>query len=225
MCPTEAHPRRSVETANAEVSWSRPTDTQPVLAATSYTPYGIALPTVDRGSHAPAPAPGCPGPPLPPVVLVVPDEVSFLGVHADHRPAGLLVGAGQRVGIAEPGVAVGMELPSRTFALAYKLYPAERSNCPTVHELTGCPCAVSSAASVRVDLDVHRNADIGSPRVSGSTMASKAASRPGSVAVNGLRPPPRLAGAPGPSEPPRTPNPAGPLRPCPATPRQPGRPA
>src|SRR5664279_3508066 len=111
-----------------------------------------------------------------------------------------------------------MELPSRTFALAYKLYPAERSNRPTVHELTGCPRAVSSAASVRVDFDVHRNADIGSPRVSGSTMASKAASRPGSVAVNGLRPPPRLAGAPGPSEPPRTPNPAGPFRPSGDTP-------
>src|SRR5450759_4878755 len=83
----------------------------------------------DRGSHAPAPAPGCPGPPLPPVVLVVPDEVPFLGVHADYRPAGLLVGAGLRVEIAELGVAVGMELPSRTFALAYKLNPAERSNC------------------------------------------------------------------------------------------------
>jgi len=38
------------------------------------------------------------------------------------------VGAGLRVEIAELGVAVGMELPSRTFALAYKLYPAERSN-------------------------------------------------------------------------------------------------
>src|SRR5659263_521232 len=99
MCLTEAHQRRSVETANAEVSWSRPTDTQPVLAATSYTPYGIALPTVGSGKSCTCARSGLPGPPLPPVVLVVPDEVSFLGVHADHRPAGLLVGAGQRVEI------------------------------------------------------------------------------------------------------------------------------
>jgi len=51
MCPTEAHQRRSVESANAEVSWSRPTDTQPVLAATSYTPYGIALPPGSPGDQ------------------------------------------------------------------------------------------------------------------------------------------------------------------------------
>src|SRR5450759_1958680 len=47
MCPTEAHQRRSVATANAEVSWSRPTDTQPVLAATSKHPVWDCL--ADRG--------------------------------------------------------------------------------------------------------------------------------------------------------------------------------
>jgi hypothetical protein len=32
-----------VAAANAEVSWSEPTDTHPSLAATSYTPWGSAL--------------------------------------------------------------------------------------------------------------------------------------------------------------------------------------
>jgi len=43
---------------------------------------------------------------------------------------------------------------------------------------------------VRVDFEVHRNADIGSPRVCGSTNASNAAASPGSVSVKGFRPPP-----------------------------------
>ena len=43
--PIAFHQVRSVFTANAEVSWSIPTDTQPSSAPMSYTPYGIALGT------------------------------------------------------------------------------------------------------------------------------------------------------------------------------------
>ena len=39
-------------------------------------------------------------------------------------------------------------------------------------------------------MQVHRSGDIGSPRVSGSPNSSSAPSKPGSVAVSGLRPPP-----------------------------------
>ena len=41
-----------------------------------------------------------------------------------------------------------------------------------------------------MDFDVHRNGDSGSPRVAGSTSASSASTKPGSVSVSGLRPPP-----------------------------------
>src|SRR5665647_856107 len=42
----DCHQRRIVATANAAVSWSVPTLTQPVFAPRSYTPYGLALPRV-----------------------------------------------------------------------------------------------------------------------------------------------------------------------------------
>ena len=40
------------------------------------------------------------------------------------------------------------------------------------------------------DFDVHRNNDIGLPRVSGWTSSSSAASKPGCLSINGLSPPP-----------------------------------
>jgi len=49
---------------------------------------------------------------------------------------------------------------------------------------------VKANASCPVLLHVHRNGDIGSPRVSGSTSASNAASSPGSRSRKRLRPPP-----------------------------------
>ena len=57
-----------------------------------------------------------------------------------------------------------------------------------VHDL--CAGLLERGVNVRVDFEVQRNADIGSPRVTGSTSASNAASSPGSVAVKALRPPP-----------------------------------
>jgi hypothetical protein len=55
---------------------------------------------------------------------------------------------------------------------------------------TGWPRRVSSPARRRVLLQVQRSGDCGSPRVAGSTRASRAATKPGSVSVNGLRPAP-----------------------------------
>src|SRR3954465_4735124 len=51
--------------------------------------------------------------------------------------------------------------------------------------------AVSWAANFAVDLVVHRNGDSGSPREIGSTSASSAATRSGSVTAIGGGPPPR----------------------------------
>src|SRR5207249_11502184 len=55
---------------------------------------------------------------------------------------------------------------------------------------TECPIAVSAPARFLVDLVVHTNSDIGSPRVTGSTNAVNAAASPGSVCASFFRPPP-----------------------------------
>lgn len=49
---------------------------------------------------------------------------------------------------------------------------------------------MSALARCRVDFVIHTSADIGSPRVSGSTNALNCAASPGSVSANRLRPPP-----------------------------------
>ena len=46
--------------------------------------------------------------PLPAAVFVLADEFLFLGVHADHRAAGVLVGFDLLAEVAELGVPVGM---------------------------------------------------------------------------------------------------------------------
>ena len=70
---------------------------------------------------------------------------------------------------------------------------------PTVVELTSQPCVVNAPVSLARLLHVHRNGDIGSPRVSGSTNASNAAVRPGWVSPMLGRPAParriRVVGA------------------------------
>ena len=60
----------------------------------------------------------------------------------------------------------------------------------TVRELTGCPAALTASASCRVDFNVHRNADSGSPRESRSTNASITAISSGSATVAFFRPAP-----------------------------------
>ena len=85
-------------------------------------------------------------------------------------------------------------------ALPCTLNPSARSRSPTVSALTRCPWRVSSAARWRVDFVVHRNGDIGSPRISGSASASSADRSPGPVTASRLRPPPGLLARPsGPS--------------------------
>jgi hypothetical protein len=63
-------------------------------------------------------------------------------------------------------------------------------NRPTVLALTECPWRVISLANCIVLLQVQHNGDWGSPRVTGSTNRSKAASSAGSAVVQRFRPPP-----------------------------------
>jgi hypothetical protein len=67
----------------------------------------------------------------------------------------------------------GCWAPSRVLTLACRLNPSRFNSRPTVGAETGCPCRVSSSARCRSDLVVHRSGDIGSPRRSGSTSASR----------------------------------------------------
>ena len=56
--------------------------------------------------------------------------------------------------------------------------PKRCSRRPTVVEFTCHPCSASAAGSFAGLLHVHRSGDVGCPRVSGSTSASRAATHP-----------------------------------------------
>ena len=77
------------------------------------------------------------------------------------------------VEVAELGVAVGMLAALDGLGVGLQAEPhRSRSSRATVRSLTGCPCrGQRRRPASRVDFDVHRNGDIGSPRVSGSTNA------------------------------------------------------
>jgi len=79
-------------------------------------------------------------------------------------------------------------------------YPRLCSRWPTVVALTRHPWAVNAAASFALLLHVQRNGDVGSPRVTGSTSASRAARSPGCTVSMAGRPAPdrrrRPAGGP-----------------------------
>jgi hypothetical protein len=68
--------------------------------------------------------------------------------------------------------------------------PSPVNKSHTVRCETGCPLVLSSRASLVVLLLVQRCGDSGSPRVTGSTSLLSAPSKPGSLSVNFLRPPP-----------------------------------
>jgi hypothetical protein len=139
------------------------------------------------------PDPGrvAPRAPLPAGAGEFADLLFLLRVDADHRVPGRQVLVDLAADVAELGVPVRVLLALDRLGVALQAEPlSARSRLPTVPAGTGWPCAVSSAASVRVDLTVHRKGDSGSPRSSGSTSASSAGTSPGSVSAAGLRPPP-----------------------------------
>ena len=130
--------------------------------------------------------------PFPPTVFELADQLLLLGVDADHRVAGGDVVAGLVVEIAELGVAIGMLGALDDRGVGLQAEPLGLEQLGHRGRRHRCPAAASSACSRRVDFVVHRNGDSGSPRDPGSTNASRAAPKPGSVCVTGLRPPPGL---------------------------------
>jgi hypothetical protein len=101
-----------------------------------------------------------------------------------------LAGAGREVRDVDPetqvvGQPLQLLLP-RARAIAERM----QSRWPTVVELTRHSWAVNAAANFARLLHVHRNGDIGSPRVSGSTNRSKASVTPGWVCSMSGRPAP-----------------------------------
>src|SRR6516162_3830840 len=106
------------------------------------------------------------------VVAKVPDQFLFLGVDRDHRLLFAQSRRHLRVDMGELGIAVGM------------------SNSATRLWLTWWPCSRSAAARCRMLLQVHRNGDWGSPRLVGSTSASRSGRNVGSLRIAGLRPAP-----------------------------------
>src|SRR5262249_32015202 len=106
-------------------------------------------------------------------------------------------------------------------ALPCRLNPSARSRSPTVSALTRWPWRVSSAASFRVDLVVHRSGDTGSPLSSGSTRPSSAGTSPRSRSAARLRPPPARPAPPPPAPPPPPPRPPPPPHPPPPPPPRP----
>src|SRR5918993_1461896 len=124
--------------------------------------------------------------PFDPGVGELADQFLFFGVHADDRLPGGQVGGGLVVDVTKLGITVGVLGAFQGLA-----GPLQRVPLSAQQPRHGRAAdAVSASASWRVDLVVHRSGDSGSPRVTGSTSASKAASRPGSASASGLGPAP-----------------------------------
>src|SRR6202022_2743319 len=116
------------------------------------------------------------------VVAKIADQFLFLGVDRDHR---LLFG--QRRGhlgvdLAELRIPVGVAVALRGLAVALQTVTrlVEQVGDQGATDLVTCAC--SACARRRTLLQVHRNGNSGSPRVVGSTSASRSGSSVGSPA-------------------------------------------
>ena len=178
--------------ANAAVSWSVPTFTQPAFGGQVVDPVRDHLPVPRAGEVVVAdPHRVAGGPPGPARAGVLADLLLLLGIHADHRVPGCQVGAGLLVDVPELAVPVRVLLPLDRLGVGLQAEPLRAEQLVhRVRATPGVPGGASSPASVRTDLPVHRSGDSGSPRSSGLTSASSAGTSPGSVWGSGLRPPP-----------------------------------
>ena len=87
--------------------------------------------------------------------------------------------------------------PSLVLTFACRLYPSPRSSCATVVKCAWWPSSRNPSARCLTLLEVHRNSDSGSPRLSASTSRSRSSSN---VAIDLGQ---RLAPAARPTHPPR----------------------
>src|SRR5260370_27197873 len=124
------------------------------------------------------------------IVTEIPDQFFFLGVDRDYR---LLFGQRRShlgVDVAELRIPVGVVVALLGLAVGLQAVARRISSSATRVRLTWWPCACSACASRRTLLQVHRNGDSGSPRVVGSTNASRSGSSVGSLQIAGFPPAP-----------------------------------
>jgi hypothetical protein len=125
-------------------------------------------------------------------ILEVANQFLLLGIHRNDRLPVALVGLDLGIDVHELGVPVWMR---RAFAgLAVGLQAVTQVLQQFCHQpMAGLvPWQLSSAASLRTLLQVHRRGDSGSPRLTGSTSCSRSRTRVASLATVRLRPPPAL---------------------------------
>src|SRR4029077_16115526 len=89
------------------------------------------------------------------------------------------------VDVAELRIPVGVVVALLGLAVGLQAVARRIEQFGPRGRLTWCPCACSACASRRTLLQVHRNGDSGSPRVVGSTSASRSGSSVGSPASAG----------------------------------------
>lgn len=91
----------------------------------------------------------------------------------------------------------GCAPPSRVFCSACSRKPSRCNSRPIVDALTGQPCAVTAPASFALLFQVHRNGDIGSPRVTGSIKTTRVSVSSGRICSRHGRPAPGRRMRPG----------------------------
>ena len=146
----------------------------------SKTPYGIAFPSASLGKSctrtAGGVAFGCHSRPAfakfpTSSFFLVSTEITGCPVFRNRSAVALMC--------SNCSLRSGWTVPSCRLRTDCNRYPRRWSRRPTVVELTRHPCSLNAAASFARLLHVHRSGDVGSPRVNGSTSASRAARTPG----------------------------------------------
>jgi hypothetical protein len=127
--------------------------------------------------------------PLAATVLEVADQLFLLRVDGDHGHTAPYAILRLGVDVLELRVAIRMLHSLDGLVRRLKAVPCSRSSLATVLSHSEIPCCASiSADSVCVLLQVHRNGDSGSPRVTGSISCSNAGHTSGCAASYGRAP-------------------------------------
>src|SRR4051794_40940796 len=136
--------------------------------------------------------------PVPTGVLEVSDQLFFLSVDRDHRLARRQCGPHALIEMIELRIAVWVALPLARLAVALQaeLLLVQQFTNQGVRP-TRWPMAAKACVNCDRLLQVQRSGDIGSPRASGSTSASKSPSSVVSCITRFLPPPPGRRTRPG----------------------------
>ena len=118
--------------------------------------------------------------PFPPMIPEVPDQLLLLGVDRDDRLPARQEPSRRGIDVLELCVAVGVRGSFLTFAQGLQAVPQSVEEAADGRRTHPPPVARQRGRQLRATLThVHRRGDVGSPRVTGSTSASRAAVMPG----------------------------------------------